>query len=295
MKLTMKMKSFAVMPLLFMAAACTQVTSEVVESKVVDDGGTGPYSAFACMESSLPGYTVYRPADLASAAKEEGELPILIFGNGACHDSNIEYERMLTDMASYGYVIVTGGTIQEKYGDREHKQQPSRHMLDALDWIEQKSAEKGSEYYRTVDMDKVSFGGHSCGGAQTIAVATDPRVKNYMMYNSGIGDMQMAGASAEKLGDFHGPVIYIIGGVTDIAFNNAELDYARMPSHVPVVFADLTEGGHSGSFSQPNGGTCSKMSLAWLDWQFKGKDNSKLFLDCDLTGFPGWTMKSKNF
>ncbi len=290
----MKIKLLSLVALVC-AVACTQATPDYNETKIVDEGGTGPYKAFACMENSLPGFTLYRPVDLAAAAKAEGKLPILIFGNGACVDSNVEYERMLTEMASYGYVIVTGGTIQQSYGDREHRPHPSEHMIEGLNWLEAKAAEKGTEYYRTVDMDRIAFGGHSCGGAQTIAVATDPRVKTYVMYNTGIGDMQMSGASKEMLKDFHGPVVYMTGGVSDIAHNNAELDYHRMPAHVPVVWADLTEGGHSGSFNQPYGGTCSKMALAWLDWQFKGKDNSKIFINCDLTDFPGWTIMSKNF
>ncbi len=291
----MRLKLFTLISVICAAAACTQVTSEVTESKIVDEGGTGPYTAFACMESSLPGFTIYRPQDLQAAAKKEGRLPVFIWGNGACVDSNVEYERMLTEIASHGYVIVTGGTIQEKFGDREHKGHPASHMIEGLNWIEGKAAEKGSVYYRALDLDKVAFGGHSCGGAHTLVNATDPRAKTYLMLNSGIGDMKMSGASSDNLKDFHAPVIYMSGGVTDVAHNNAELDYHRMPANVPVVWTDFTDGGHSGSFNQPYGGTCSKMALAWLDWSFKGVDNSKLFLQCDLTDFPEWTMVSKNF
>jgi hypothetical protein len=35
-------------------------------------------------------------------------------------------------------------------------------------------------------------------------MASDPRVKTYMMFNSGMGGMQMAGASKKSLKQLHG-------------------------------------------------------------------------------------------
>ena len=38
------------------------------------------------------------------------------------------------------------------------------------------------------------------------------------------------------------------------------------------------------------------MVRAWLDWQLKGKaDLEKLFLQGDLTGYDGFSIKHKNF
>lgn len=72
------------------------------------------------------------------------------------------------------------------------------------------------------------------------------------------------------------------------------LDYDRI-NNVPVVFANLFEGGHGGTFNEKFGGSFAKMTLDWLNWQFKGKDKSALFVDHDLSGYSGWTIKSKNF
>jgi hypothetical protein len=41
--------------------------------------------------------------------------------------------------------------------------------------------------------------GQSCGGAQVLGVAHDPRIKTCVMLNSGIGDMEMMGSTKETL------------------------------------------------------------------------------------------------
>ena len=68
---------------------------------------------------------------------------------------------------------------------------------------------KGSDYYKGIDTEKVVFGGHSCGGAQTLANCADKHVKTCIMFNSGMGNISMADASKESLKNLHGPILYI--------------------------------------------------------------------------------------
>ncbi len=269
--------------------------SNVIKKKVIDEGGTGLYKAVACTEASLQNYVVYRPSDLGFAFEKEGRLPVLVFANGGCSDTSITHEKMLSEIASHGYIVIAIGSMQMHIDDRKHNSTPGSMLTEAIDWIEKTAKDSSSEYYGLVDLDKIAIGGQSCGGAQVLSVASDPRVKSYMMFNSGMGDMEMAGASMKSLENLHSPIIYIIGGPSDVAYENAQMDYHRISSDIPVAFADLTEGGHMGTFPQNFGGSFSKMSLAWLDWMFKGVDNSEIFLKADLSGFPGWTMKAKNF
>ena len=115
------------------------------------------------------------------------------------------------------------------------------------------------------------------------------------MFNSGIGDMTMASAEVGSLQNLHAPVIYLVGGPTDIATENAKLDYQRI-NHVPIVFANHKTAGHSGTFEQPFGGTFSKLAIKWLDWQLKNKQsNTGLFLQSDTAGFVSWDIKAKQF
>jgi len=269
--------------------------AELIKSKTIDDCGSGSYKAVAATEATLPNYVVYRPVDLNAAFQKEGKLPILVFANGGCSDTSITHERVLSEIASQGYVVIAIGALQMTPGERRSRQTEATLLTGAIDWIQTQHADESSDYYQKVDLNKIASGGQSCGGAQILAVAADPRIKTWMMFNSGMGSMSMAGANEESLKTLHGPIIYIVGGTSDIAHNNALMDYENI-NHVPVAFANLENGGHMGTFDKKYGGSFARMALAWLDWQFKDKeDNAAIFLAGDLETFTGWTMKVKNF
>ncbi|MCF2946651.1 alpha/beta hydrolase [Paraglaciecola aquimarina] len=269
--------------------------AEITDTKVIDNGGSGKYKAIVSSDSLLPGYVIYQPKNLQETLQSEQRLPAIIFANGACSDSSLEYERMLTEIASHGYLVITLGSIQKVKDDRPFKNVTNAMMGKALDWLSETSEDKDSRYYHAVDLNKIGFAGHSCGGAQLLAMASDSRVKTYLMFNSGIGDMSMAQADRSSLASLHGPTIYLVGGDSDVATPNAKLDYQRI-DHVPVVLANDLDGGHSGTFNQPRGGSFASLALKWLDWQLKEQDTyAPIFLAGKLDNFAGWSVKGKQF
>lgn len=270
--------------------------------KVPDYGGSGRHKAVAVRERSLPDFVVYRPMNLdaamtvgrlgmfATGQPKKEKLPVLIFCNGGCMDTSIGYENMLTDIASYGYVVVAIGELQMMAQHEKDQHTPSSMVKRALDWI----CSPASPYYNYIDTEKIAAAGHSCGGAQVLANAADPRLKTYLILNAGMGKMTMADASAKSLKNLHGPILYLVGGTSDVAWQNAQQDYKAI-KRVPVVLADNTQSGHGGTYEQPNGGANARMVRAWLDWQLKGRqENEKLFIDGDLTGYDGFTIQHKN-
>ena len=263
-----------------------------LQMKVPDYGGSGPYKAVALKESSLTDFVVYRPMNLGAAvARERGKLPVLVFCNGGCMDTSIGYENMLTDIASYGYVVVAIGELQMLARHEQDQHTPSSMVVKALDWI----VNPASPYYNYIDVEKIAAAGHSCGGAQVLANAADARLKTYLILNAGMGKMTMADANAKSLKKLHGPILYLVGGTTDVAWTNAQQDYKAIKK-VPVVLADNTKSGHGGTYEQPAGGANSRMVRSWLDWQLKGKkEHEKLFVGGDLTGYDDWTIEHKNF
>lgn len=281
------------------------------QMKVVEYGGSGPYKAIAVREKSLPQFVVYRPMnmDAATAIRRQpffspspvGEetgvrpLPVLVFCNGGCMDTSIGYENMLTDIASHGYVVVAIGELQMFAQHEKDRHTPSSMVQKALDWICQQAADPASSYYKKIDTEKIAAAGHSCGGAQVLANAADARLKTYLILNAGMGKMTMADASAKSLKALHGPILYLVGGTGDVAWQNAQMDYEAIKK-VPTVLADNTRSGHGGTYEQPNGGANARMVRAWLDWQLKEKtEHSKLFIDGDLADYEGFTIKHKNF
>ena len=271
--------------------------------KVPDYGGSGRHKAVAVREKSLPDFVVYRPMNIdaamtvgrpgmfATGQPKKEKLPVLIFCNGGCMDTSIGYENMLTDIASYGYVVVAIGELQMLAQHEKDQHTPSSMVKLALDWI----CDPASPYYNYIDTEKIAAAGHSCGGAQVLANAADPRLKTYLILNAGMGKMTMADASAKSLKNLHGPILYLVGGTSDVAWQNAQQDYKAI-KRVPVVLADNTQSGHGGTYEQPNGGANARMVRAWLDWQLKGRqENKRLFIGGDLTGYDVFTIQHKNY
>ena len=257
--------------------------------KVPDFGGSGRSKAVAVREPSLPDFVVYRPLNIRR------KLPVLIFCNGGCMDTSIGYENMLTDVASYGYMVVAVGEMQMFAQHENDRPTPSSVVQKALDWVSKQASDPASPYYDKIDAANIAAAGHSCGGAQVLANCGDPRLKTYIILNAGMGKMTMADASAKSLRNLHGPILYLVGGQTDVAWKNAQMDYKAIKK-VPVVLADNVNSGHGGTYEQLNGGANSRMVRAWLDWQLKGRDdNEKLFIEGDLKGYDNWTIEHKNF
>ena len=129
----------------------------------------------------------------------------------------------------------------------------------------------------------------------------DPRVTTAMICNSGIlGDPNrgmggMPRLDKEHLAKLHTPVIYILGGEKDIAYNNGMDDFRRI-NHVPVFAANLNVG-HGGTYARPHGGDFAKVATAWFQWQLKGDKKAAAMFEgepCGVATMPGWKVEKKN-
>lgn len=262
-----------------------------LQMKTPDGGGSGPYKAVALKEKSLTDFVVYRPLHMKNAVSREGKLPILLFANGGCMDTSVGYERMLTEIASHGYVVVAIGEMQVYQFDREEKSTPSSMLMKAMNWIISESNREGSDYFDMVDTDRIAAAGHSCGGAQVLCNAKEPRLKTYLILNAGMGKMKMAGASSKNLKQLHAPIIYMSGGEGDVAYKNAEMDYNSI-KHIHAVWADNAAAGHGGTYNQPFGGSFARMAIDWLDLQLKGNTGNAANFIKTNDFYKEWTIKS---
>lgn len=270
-----------------------------VIQRVIEDGGTGSYKAIMYTDSSLPTHTVFRPDDL-SAFDLKNTLPIIVWGNGACANSPWEHVNFLSEVASHGFLTIAIGPMPQE-GERGNGRSTSSQLLDAIDWAIAQNNDEESVLYNKIDISKIAVSGMSCGGLQTLEVAPDPRVTTAVVCNSGIigsgGSMPgMPALKKDHLAKLHSPTLYLLGGESDIAYNNGMDDYKRI-NHVPVFVANM-DVGHGGTYGQPHGGEFAKVATAWFKWQLKGdEDAGKLF-----TGNPPqlsqsgvWTVDRKNW
>ena len=268
------------------------------KSRVIEDGGTGAYKAVMKEEKGLPEHTVFVPQDL-SAFSTTKPLPVLVWGNGACSNSPWEHMNFLNEIASQGYIVLATGFIPME--DEWYKGPMSRteQQIESIDWIIAQNADPASPYYNKIDVKNICVAGMSCGGLQTLFNCADPRIKALMICNSGLFNQQNASQAVggmpmppkEKLNEIHTPIIYILGGSEDIAYENGMDDFHRI-KHVPAYAANFPVG-HGGTYRQPHGGEFTIAALAWLNWQLKGdQDAAKMFTKSELTKREGWTLES---
>jgi hypothetical protein len=198
------------------------------------------------------------------------------------------------------------------------KQTKTSQLYETMDWAKTQNDKAGSPYKGKLDTAAIAVMGQSCGGLQALEAAADPRVKTAVIMNSGIirnsaplasGEGQAQGApmrvpaagmilpgSPESLKKLHTPIIYIIGGESDIAFKNAETDFGEIDS-VPVFKAN-TDTGHMGTLWEPHGGKFAEVATQWLLWKLKGDEKAGLIFagdSCGLCRATEWKVRRKNW
>jgi dienelactone hydrolase len=285
--------------LLMLGTACKSgpVVPVASQSKVVEDGGTGPYKVLMLEDPSLEAHTIFAPQDLSPFGKKN-LLPVLVWGNGACTNSPWEHYKFLNEIASHGFLVIATGHIPMEEQPYRGPMSTSAQQIESIDWAIAQNADKNSPYYGRIDVEHIAAAGMSCGGLQTLENSTDPRLTTIMICNSGLfinpgtAVPNMPMPNKEKLQDITVPVIYILGGPEDIAYENGMDDFHRLVK-VPAFAANYPVG-HGGTYRQPHGGEFTVPALAWLQWQLKGdKEAAKLFqgADCGLANREGWTVE----
>jgi len=252
----------------------------------------------------LPGYTVYRPAELKGGPK--GKLPIVAWSNGACAASNDGHLYFLMQLAARGFVVIA-------YGEPDAPSAPGGQATEdrlkkALDWATSPPGRGGANYFNQLDASRIATMGHSCGGIDAIWTGEhDARVKSVVSLNSGCfpddSNGGMSGplaACRQYLNQLSGPVMFVAGGTSDVAYPNSIGSYERTAT-VPTVFASHATAGHGGFF-----GTASRTVqlqlvqavVEWLDGTLNGNTDALSFLvgpNAELGQLANWTVLSKGF
>ena len=141
-------------------------------------------------------------------------------------------------------------------------------LKQALEWVLAQNADPASSYYGKLDIDNIAAAGMSCGGLQALHMSDDARIKTILVMNSGFFNGGNDKASLNKMKQKS--VIWILGGTTDIAWENGLDDFKQLQGTMPAFLASLDGIGHGGTYMQPFGGDYAKVATAWLDWWLKG-------------------------
>ena len=196
------------------------------KSSILEKGGTGAYPAIMKEEASLKAHTIFCPQDLSKFNKKN-PLPVLVWGNGACNNSPFEM------------VIATGYYPAPGVNGWKYERSVSEQQLESIDWIMAQNSDKNSPYFGKINVKKICVAGMSCGGLQTLTNSADPRISTLMIMNSGLFNNSNAASaipgmpmpSKDKLNEIKVPIMYVLGGKDDIAYENGMDDFKRI-NHV---------------------------------------------------------------
>jgi dienelactone hydrolase len=234
---------------------------------------------------TLPNHTIYRP-DLSRA----NNIPIVVWGNGACSNVGTEQADFLLQIASNGYLVIANGGPFGSGSNDQHETE----LVKAIDWAVKENSRKCSQYYGKLNVEKIATMGWSCGGGMAHFAAVDPRVDTAVALNSGLG---IYGDRFSYYPRFHSPIAIFNGDSRDVAYNPGLQEYSEV-NNVPVYHANYPQG-HGDAYFQDNGGEFGIVSVGWLNWMLKGDltaSGQGMFMgnNCRLCRSP-WVSKHKGF
>jgi hypothetical protein len=257
--------------------------------------GSGPHMVVAETNSDagIKSGTIFRPSDLGGSEK----YPIFVWGEGGCSQDGLSNATAMAEIASYGYFVVADGTPNGTGNltmDRSKLAQMAAPLMAYIDWAIAENAKPCSAYYQSLDTTKVASNGFSCGGLMSQGTVLDPRIVTWGVNSSG-----MAGADQSFYDLIHTPVLFVLGGPDDIAYDGGAEGYDAISKlDVPVMWfsKDL---GHGGDLFKSGGGDFTKIDLAWLNWWLKGDETATgkgalVGSTCRYCTDSAWEVKSEH-
>ena len=277
-------------------SSTTSTTGPGGSTTTTQPGGQRPpleqrYTAIYETDARLSGHTVYRPQDLNAVS---ALMPIVVWGNGACRADGTWFQEFLQPLAAHGVLVIASGTPGGTGSTN------SEMLIDAMDFAVAENSRAGSKYEGKLDVENITAMGQSCGGLEAIDASSDPRVDSTILWNSGIFEGGgIGGVGKEALEELHGPVAWLNGGPSDIAYANAQDDYERVPNDIPAVFGAYGDVGHMNLFADPEiERHIVTVAADWLDATLYDNAAARaqfVGTNCGLCSGTEWEMESKNW
>jgi hypothetical protein len=89
----------------------TITTLTAVDYKQIGTAPTGPFAVVVEHDPGLATHTIYRPSELSN--RKHG---VLVWGNGGCAKNGLTFPEYLSEIASYGFIIVADGPPVQRAG-----------------------------------------------------------------------------------------------------------------------------------------------------------------------------------
>ena len=282
------------------AAQPEGITREMIATALPEEGAPkaepGPWQVVSEPAFGAPGFVVFRPSSLETFPGAD-TLPVVVWGNGGCALDGSRYAGFLTTIASHGFLVISTAA-------REGVPAGTRATVEdfkaALDWAEREHTRPGSPLNGRIEINRMAAMGQSCGGALSITIGADPRVRTIGVFNSGVLPANSDPARAffptvDVLKKLHGPVLLINGHERDFMMEASRSTFEAI-DHVPVFYGARRNAGHTATAFHPGGGEFANVAWKWLRWQLKGDSEAgRMFAGrrCSLCRDPNWEVAAK--
>lgn len=295
------------------ASAVLKGSKQYFTKRTLTPGGSGIYAPASYLtHPSLPDHTIYTPHPNALRADER--LPVLVWANGLGLAWGLMFSNFLREIASHGYIVIANGAPGENSGmlarlGRLHQMAPEA-MVEAVRWVMAAAAEEEGfvdqgDVRAHVDGSRIALAGQSRGGLDAYAAAAALKgeeeeeeggrcgIRTVGVFNSGL--IFRNATTVAQVEGLQVPVFYFIGGPADIAYKNAEQDWALLPADLPAWCGNL-DVGHMGTYYEDDetGGKFGRAALDWLDGVLKGDEEARRRMVEEYER-QGWKVKTRNF
>jgi hypothetical protein len=244
-------------------------------------------------DSGINQGTIFRPTDLGGTEK----YPIYVWGEGGCSENGFSNTAAMGEIASHGYFVIADGTPNGSASRTMDSSNPAGMGAPLLAYISWAIAENGkscSPYYQSLDTTKIAANGFSCGGLMSEGTAGDSRMTTWGLNSSGLFS-----ADPTFYATIHTPVLIVLGGSSDIAYQNGERDYTNISALGIPIMLFSKQLGHGGDLFSAHGGDFTKIDLAWLNWRLKNDETATgkgllVGSACTYCSDSAWEVKSAN-
>ncbi|HEY8057586.1 MAG TPA: alpha/beta hydrolase-fold protein [Acidimicrobiales bacterium] len=246
--------------------------------------------------ADLPGYHVYRPADLDATGRP---LPVVVWANGGCFRWDRTWQPLLERWAEAGFFVVAIAEPPE--GDPvESGVTTAADQGRAIDWASAQQDEASSPYAGHLDLGRVVAAGNSCGGITSLTLAgQDDRVRSvFVLSGSSVGPGATREQASAVMTRVSVPVGFAVGAAEDIASSQAAQDYDVLPDGVPGFVASRASGDHV-TVSTDTGilVEVAEIGVNWIDLSLYGTETARRAVaehPCGSCAPDLWTVTAKH-
>lgn len=217
-------------------------------------------------------------------------MPVVIWGNGQCYGDGLAYGGFLSQVASYGIVVISNGWFKQSSSRNQYQVDITKNLsyyTNAITWIQKQAGAAGTKYER-VNGTALGAAGHSCGGYQTIGMRSDARVK--MLAPFGYFTEQAGWASEIKV-----PVGAFVGANDPgPALSQLRSGWSRLPSSTPGWWGTYPGYNHDNAFDIANGGVWADSFAKWILFSLAGDRTAATYFTGSGATNDRWTVQKQS-